>query len=738
MALPSLRFSKSLTLATALGALALSSAPAMANSAAVDYFRGRADRSEVPSVLSQSDREYYREVRGAVDRKDWKRVQDLLGQRSDGPLQQHAKAEYFLASGSPKIELPELEAWLASGTDHPNAERIATLASKRGATALPALPAEQRFQRLASIPKRIRPAGSSDGTMPAAIADGILGRIKNDDPLGAQQLLDGVDAGLSPAARAEWRQRIAWSFYIENDDADAYRLAQLPTQGGPWVAEGWWTAGLAAWRLDDCTGAMPMPFPRPARSEPIPNWPPPGITGKLARWCAAASRKRPAPRCAAARNDETLLWHARRRTAWHEIARTACRGRFHQGRLAEAARRQQCAHRGGLAEIGEDGLADEVLRHQARIGDRPRTTSRSRLARDLGLPSTQLWMAYNAPRAASPNRPPAFPTPKWTPTGGWQVDPALVYAHALQESVFRASVVSPAGARGLMQIMPAAARDHAAAGRCGMPRDLNKPEVNLAFGQRHLRMLRIRPARRACCPRSWPPTMPVSPRSRAGTAKSATRAIRCCGSNRPLLGNARLCEHRHAQLLDVRTPGRRPFGKPDGAGPGHVADLPGPDRIAGRCAWRQRSTAAWPLIPRGIQADQHRGADRVRHARAGGRHFGRHPGRAHQGRRATSWSSAPWRRTMPAIASRLNNWIDDQRLSIAIITTGGTGLTGRDVTPEALERSGIGAGKDIPGFGELFRWISYRTIGTSTSSRAPARLWRAAPTSSRCPAPTAR
>lgn len=69
------------------------------------------------------------------------------------------------------------------------------------------------------------------------------------------------------------------------------------------------------------------------------------------------------------------------------------------------------------------------------------------------------------------------------------------------------------------------------------------------------------------------------------------------------------------------------------------------------------------------------------------------------------------------IVSRLNNWIDDPSID-AIITTGGTGLTGRDVTPEALDRV---KDKDIPGFGEIFRMISYNTIGTSTvQSRAHA------------------
>ena len=67
-----------------------------------------------------------------------------------------------------------------------------------------------------------------------------------------------------------------------------------------------------------------------------------------------------------------------------------------------------------------------------------------------------------------------------------------------------------------------------------------------------------------------------------------------------------------------------------------------------------------------------------------------------------------------AIARRFNNWIDDSNVD-AIVSTGGTGLTGRDVTPEAIDRI---KDKDIEGFGELFRWISYKTIGTSKIGRA--------------------
>lgn len=69
------------------------------------------------------------------------------------------------------------------------------------------------------------------------------------------------------------------------------------------------------------------------------------------------------------------------------------------------------------------------------------------------------------------------------------------------------------------------------------------------------------------------------------------------------------------------------------------------------------------------------------------------------------------------IASYLQGWIEDDTVDV-VITTGGTGLTGRDVTPEAFAQV---CEKDIPGFGELFRMLSYEKIKTSTiQSRAMA------------------
>jgi len=67
----------------------------------------------------------------------------------------------------------------------------------------------------------------------------------------------------------------------------------------------------------------------------------------------------------------------------------------------------------------------------------------------------------------------------------------------------------------------------------------------------------------------------------------------------------------------------------------------------------------------------------------------------------------------------LKNWTNQKNIDV-IITTGGTGLTGRDITPEALDEI---ADKHIPGFGEVFRNISLKSVGTSSiQSRACAVL----------------
>ncbi|MFN6933898.1 MAG: lytic transglycosylase domain-containing protein [Tsuneonella sp.] len=476
------------------GAMACTLAtPSLANSSAAEYFRNRANSTTVPELLSKSERDWYKSLFAAIDAKDWTRVDAMFAEKADGPLHQVARAQYFLDAASPKVELPAIENWLSQGTSLPQAQQIANLGLKRGLTAMPGLPTEQRLVPQGYAPRRVLPSSVEDGTMPATVKAAIIDRIKNDDPGGARILLDGVDASLSSAARAEWRQRVAWSYYIENQDAAALAMANTVREGGSgaWVGEGDWAAGLAAWRLNDCASAADA-FQRAALSAQNPE-----LNAAGYYWASRANIRCRQPEKAAeqlrgaARMEETLYGMLAREALGQDLSGGKRSADFNLGDWQRLRGSPNVRTAVALSEIGRDSLADEVLRHEAKIGPASEYDALSRLARELGLPSTQLWMSANAPRGARAETALRYPAPRWQPSNGWQVDPALAFAHTLQESRFQAGAVSPAGARGLMQIMPAAAKDHSGSlGYSGSPSDLNRPEVNLAFGQRHLAMLR--------------------------------------------------------------------------------------------------------------------------------------------------------------------------------------------------------------------------------------------------------
>ncbi len=450
----------------------------------------------IAPVLTPEERNAYRQVFTAIDAEQWDVVENLLAQRPEGVLTQAARAEFYTHANSPKVSAEQIASWFAAGTDLPQAEQLAKMGAKRGVTYLPPLPSEQGFARQPYAPKRILPRSVNDGTMPSATASLILEAIKADNPGEAQRLLAEIDPMLSSDARAEWRERVAWSHYIENNDAAALELARTVAEGsGEWVAEGAWVEGLSSWRLGYCALAAEA-FAR--------------VAGGASNVELAAAghywAHRALVRCrepdqaqqhlsAAAQMNETLYGMLAADQLGVELPAHAPPPPFSRDDWAQLAQRPNVRVAAALAEIGRPSLADEVLRHEAQIGPAYQYSALARLAREMGLPSTQLFMAHNAPYGTRSDPSLRFPVAHWQPVGGWQVDPALAFAHALQESNFRASAVSPANARGLMQIMPGTARDHSGRLSLGASyEDLNDPQVNLAYGQRHLAMLRDHPA----------------------------------------------------------------------------------------------------------------------------------------------------------------------------------------------------------------------------------------------------
>ncbi|MEL6529373.1 MAG: lytic transglycosylase domain-containing protein [Pseudomonadota bacterium] len=479
-----------LTFATAF--TAPSNVLAQSQSMAAHYNGQASQSSSVPAVLSNNEREYYSAVFRSIDRQQWKQVEELLKNRDGGVLHQMALAEYYTHAKSPKVSADQIGMWFGMGVELPQSQQLGRMGAKRGLQWMPSFPRSQGFRRQPAASKRIRPRTVNDGTLPARSKSAILNAIKNDNPVGAYEALVEVDEQLSSAARAEWRQRVAWSFYIENDDQNALALAETVSEGsGAWVAEGEWVAGLAAWRLGYCALSAEA-FGRAAQLSTNVE-----LTTAAHYWAHRALVRCREPRQAqqhlqaAAQHHETMYGMLAADQLGIALPAGAEPTPFTQDDWRMINGRSNVRVAAALVEIGRPSLADEVLRHEARIGNPQNYQSVSRLARELGLPSTQLFMAHNAPYGMRSEGALRYPVASWKPKTGWRVDPALAFAHALQESNFRAGAVSPANARGLMQIMPGTARDHNRRLNLGASyADLNDPEVNLAYGQQHLEMLR--------------------------------------------------------------------------------------------------------------------------------------------------------------------------------------------------------------------------------------------------------
>jgi soluble lytic murein transglycosylase-like protein len=155
-----------------------------------------------------------------------------------------------------------------------------------------------------------------------------------------------------------------------------------------------------------------------------------------------------------------------------------------------------------LARIGEPGLAEAMLKHQALIGAPSEHHALIDLARTLDLPATQLWLAKYGQVGARSDATDRYPNPQWQPVNGWRVDPALAFGHIVQESAFRRSVVSPAGAVGLMQVLPITAQQMSQSSGVPYTRaSLSDPRYNLEFGQSFIERMRTDPSTAGQLPR---------------------------------------------------------------------------------------------------------------------------------------------------------------------------------------------------------------------------------------------
>lgn len=445
----------------------------------------------VPAQLDDAQRAGYRAAFAAIRESRWTDAQIALDSTKTGPLHAIARAELYLAKGSPKVELPDIMALLAEAPELPQGEQLARLAKLRGATELPLLPSAQRLIWYDAPPVRARAKSIRSDAAAAQIATALQPLIKADDAAGAELLVEGKALELTPEALTEWRQKVAWMYYTVGRDADARRVAALAEAGvGEFAPLAKWVQGLAAWRQKDCAGAQTA-FATVAQRAGDTELRSAGLY-----WASRADMACGRPDLVgqklkvAAQHGETFYGLLARQALGIKEAPTKTE-KFVAADWKALERRPNVRVAAALAEIGEDALAADVIKQQAKIGSAGEHASLTRLAGRLGLPGAQIWLTHNCPAGARPISEARYPTPDWTPDGGWRVDKSLVFAHTLQESRFNPTIQSPAGAYGLMQIMPAAASDIGRKqGRVIGRTDLSRPSTNIEVGQAYIEQLR--------------------------------------------------------------------------------------------------------------------------------------------------------------------------------------------------------------------------------------------------------
>lgn len=454
-------------------------------------FRAIVSAQPAPTVLDSSEKQAFTAIYQAIKAQNWAEAEKLIDKAPQGPMAAMARAEYYLAPNSPKVDAERLQALLQSAPYLPQAEQLATMAKKRGADALPDRPGIRRFSWLGGAPKRDLPANAASDSLRSELQ--VF--IKNDDPASAERLLESKAADLSTDALTELRYRVAWSYYIENDDFSAKRLAGVArAAGGEWATQASWAYGLASWRLKDYAAAFEA-FDGVARLASNDDLKAAGLFWSARAAIAAKQPQQVQPRMQqAAKLPETFYGLlASESLGMEPIAKKAAKISKLDWNALKNEKNALLAV--ALTEVGQTKLAEEALRHQAKIGDAAQHANLAQLAGSLNLASTQYWMGHYGPSRYQSNAMARYPMPNWEPTGGWRVTPSLVYAHALQESTFRTDVISPAGARGLMQVRPGTAQDIARArGNGFVASELDRPSVNLEYGQSYLEKLRDMPS----------------------------------------------------------------------------------------------------------------------------------------------------------------------------------------------------------------------------------------------------
>lgn len=394
----------------------------------------------------------------------------------------------------------ELQDWLTRYGDQPDAPDIRALLLKRAPHQV------AKATAAAVVPDFLAPSQSSDPAPDDAdpsdlhikrnyVLDGEIAQRVSDGKYATALRLIGRTKGLDPVYGSTLRASVARGLFSANQDAEAARVAREAWAAAPpgqRVAEAALIGGMAEWRMGRIEAARGL-FIEAAAAAVTST----AQHAAAAYWAARAAMKlRDAASSSAwlgeaAKANQTFYGIIARRSLGWPIGLMPGRQTLSQADVDALSGSAYGRRAFALLQVGERHRAEQEMRCLwAEVKDDPALRHALLLvaghAHLTGF-AAQITQLIETADGIPPDEL-LFEVPSLRPNGGFQIDPALVYGMTRAESNFDPAAVSPAGALGLMQIMPATARSLTKNAKLSDAR-LRDPGFNLELGQRFVRDL---------------------------------------------------------------------------------------------------------------------------------------------------------------------------------------------------------------------------------------------------------
>ena len=472
----------------------LTASPVAASDGADPPGAAPAASQELPAFLSPADRERYRKIFEIQEDGDWHAADQLIAALENRILMGHVLVQRYLHPTKYRSRYTELAAWMKAYADHPDARKIYNLArNRKPRNARAPVRPHEKFYPAYPTSKIIEHSGyRPPGSKARRILTQVRGMVWRRQLTSAGEYINGkaISGALGRTGYDLARTHIASGWFFHGDSQKAFDLADAAAaRSGTRLPYAHWIAGLSAYRLGKHVEAAKH-FETVAGSAELTGW----DHAAAAFWAARANLTGKRPDrvgkwlSVAADQPHTFYGIIARRWLGEDSPFDWTPPALTPDRLQMLTERPSGRRAIALLQVGMPVRAGRELRYMTHDGSDELTEALVAIADQQALPMVSLRAGFALPEDAGSVRTSAlYPVPEWKPREGFRVDRALVFAFMRQESAFNVRARSSAGARGLMQLMPATASFIAQQRFRGKGRNqLYDPALNMSLGQKYI------------------------------------------------------------------------------------------------------------------------------------------------------------------------------------------------------------------------------------------------------------